>query len=202
MGAEGKAAFLQAIKDGKGFMAFHSATDTFHSKSKVGKDLLRNVNEKGEDDFDPYIQMIGGEFIIHGSQQKSTLHLIDPTFPGAAGLKDDSIQEEWYSLKNFAPDLHVILAQGTDGMTGVMYERKPYPETWARMHGKGRVFYTSLGHREDVWDRPEFQALAVGAMNWVTGRVEADVKPNMKEVTPEADPKPWVTPPKPAAAKK
>jgi type 1 glutamine amidotransferase len=72
-----------------------------------------------------------------------------------------------------------------------MYQRDPFPETWARMHGKGRVFFTSMGHREDVWQKPEYLALLVGAMNWVTGRVEADVKPNIKEVTPGADPKPF-----------
>ena len=55
----------------------------------------------------------------------------------------------------------MILTQECDAMKGPMYQRKPYPETWARMEGKGRVFYTSMGHREDVWTKPEFQALAL-----------------------------------------
>jgi type 1 glutamine amidotransferase len=190
MGQAGKDAFLEAVKQGKGFMAFHSATDTCHSKGGKKGELIRDINEKGEDAFDPYIQMIGGEFITHGAQQKSTLKCVDPAFPGAKAYDGESIQEEWYSLKNFAPDLHVILVQDAMGMKGPMYEqRKPWPETWARMHGKGRVFYTSMGHREDVWQRPEFEGLVVGAMNWITGLVEADVKPNIKQVTPEADPK-------------
>ena len=48
-------------------------------------------------------------------------------------------------------------------MEGPSYKRPPYPSTWARMHGKGRVFYTSMGHREDVWTSPEFQAVLIGA---------------------------------------
>jgi type 1 glutamine amidotransferase len=193
MGDAGKAAFLEAIKKGKGFMGFHSASDTFHSKShahKVGE-LLRDANEAGKDEFDPYIQMLGGEFIIHGNQQPAVLKTVDPKFPGAEALNDASFTEEWYSLKNFAPDLHVILTQECDKMKGLMYQRAPYPETWARMEGKGRVFYTSMGHREDVWSKPEFQGLALGALRWITGQVEVDVTPNIKEVTPEADPKAW-----------
>jgi type 1 glutamine amidotransferase len=195
---ENKTGLLDAIKNGKGFMALHCGSDTFHSKSKTAKEMIRNVDEKGEDAFDPYIQMLGGEFITHGAQQASTLHCTDLKFPGAAGLKDANFTEEWYSLKNFAPDLHVIFLQDTTGMKGGMYQRKPFPETWARMHGKGRVFFTSLGHREDVWQKPEYRSLLIGAMNWVTGKVDADVTPNIKEVAPGADPAPFVPEPKKA----
>jgi uncharacterized protein len=193
MGDAGKAAFLDAIKNGKGFMAFHSGSDTFHGKTQphpVGE-MLRDATPDGKDAFDPYIQMLGGEFITHGAQQPAVLKTIDPKFPGAAAFNDASFQEEWYSLKNFAPDLHVILTQECDKMKGPMYQRAPYPETWARMHGKGRVFYTSMGHREDVWTKPEFQALALGALRWITGQVEVDVTPNIKEVAPQADPRTW-----------
>lgn len=196
MGDAGKAAFLDAIKNGKGFIGLHCGSDTFHGHGKPTKELIRDVNEKGEDDFDPYIQMVGGEFIVHGSQQKATLHCIDEKFPGASALKEASFSEEWYSLKNFAPDLHVILMQDTAGMTGPMYQRKPFPETWARMHGKGRVFFSSLGHREDVWKMPAFESLLVGALDWTTGRVDADVTPNLKQVAPDADPKTFVPEPK------
>lgn len=185
----GKEAFLDAIKNGKGFIGFHCAADTFHSKGHVrGKvDLIRDVDAEGHDAFDPYIQMLGGEFIIHGKQQKAILKTIDPKFPGAEGFNNASFVEEWYSLKNFQPDLHVILAQDCTGMDGPMYARGMYPETWARMHGNGRVFYTSMGHREDVWQKPEFKALVVGALNWTIGRIDVDIPANVKEATPDAN---------------
>ena len=52
------------------------------------------------------------------------------------------------------------------------------------MHDKGRVFYTSMGHREDVWQNPIYQGLLIGALNWVTGRVDVSVEPNLTKVTP------------------
>ncbi len=193
MGAAGKQAFLDAVKNGKGFIAFHCGSDTFHGKSHHKGELIRDVTEDGKDAFDPYIQMLGGEFIVHGAQQPAVLKAVDTKFPGAAALDNASFVEEWYSLKNFAPDLHVILTQNCEGMKGPMYQRAPYPETWARMDGKGRVFYTSMGHREDVWSKPEFQGLVVGALKWITHEVDVDVTPNIKQVTPEADPKQWAS---------
>src|SRR5436190_665263 len=59
MSAPGKQALLAAIRDGKGFIGVHSASDTFHSKG--------NRFETQEQP-DPFIAMLGGEFISHGSQ--------------------------------------------------------------------------------------------------------------------------------------
>jgi len=187
MPPEGKTALLKAIADGKGFVGCHCASDTFHSKGhNQGK---QRVEQKG-DDIDPYIRMLGGEFISHGSQQKAWMRLTDDKFPGTDGLKDFALLEEWYSLKNFAPDLHVILVQDTEGMkkTGgdVDYARPNYPAAWARMHHKGRVFFTSMGHRDDVWKNDIFQQLLIGGLNWSLGRVEAKLEPNLEKVTPKA----------------
>ena len=82
-------------------------------------------------------------------------------------------------------------------MMGVDYQRPNYPSTWARMYGRGRVFYTNLGHRDDVWRSPMFQAIILGGVNWAVGRVDADVTPNIDRVTPQAGVLP-VRPPPPA----
>ena len=66
----------------------------------------------------------------------------------------------------------MILVQATQGMDGTDYQRPDYPATWARMHGKGRVFYTSMGHREDVWTSPIFQAVLLGGISWASGNVK------------------------------
>jgi type 1 glutamine amidotransferase len=179
--ADGEKAFYDAIRGGKGFMGMHCATDTFGHHGKRNKGAA-----------DPYIQMIGGEFIVHGEQQLSRIDIVSPAFPGIAkgfGASGQSftIKDEWYALKNFADDLHVILVQGTEGMKGHMYERPNFPITWARAFGKGRVFYTSMGHREDVWENPMYQALLLGALGWSTGLVEASIEPNIRQVTPKYD---------------
>ncbi len=177
--ADGEKAFYDAIRGGKGFMGMHCAADTFgHFKPR----------NKGAED--PYIQMIGGEFITHGSQQKAKIEIADPVFPGLAkgfGTLGSSftIQDEWYALKNMPEDLHVILIQDTKGMQGKMYQRPDFPITWARPYGKGRVFYTSMGHREDVWQNPMYQSLLLGALGWTSGRLEANIEPNIRTVTPK-----------------
>ncbi len=179
MPPEGKKALLEAIKAGKGFVGCHCASDTFHSPGEAFKN-------QESDQIDPYIAMLGGEFIRHGEQQKGWMRVADSKFPGLKDLKDFELMEEWYSLKNFAPDLHVILVQDTKGMRNFDYERPEYPATWARRHGKGRVFYTSMGHRDDVWQNETFQTVLLAGLAWTLGRVDADIPPNLKEATPKA----------------
>jgi type 1 glutamine amidotransferase len=185
MSEEGKAAFLDAIKNGKGFVGTHSAADTFHP-TEPREDRFKAFGEKN----DPYLLMLGGEFIRHGKQQKVRMICSDPKFPGAsvAGEGFDML-EEWYSFKDYQNDLHVILVQETKGMANTgndsVYNRPPFPATWARMHGKGRVFYTSMGHREnDVWPSPTFQSILEGGLKWALKEVEADVTPNVEKAAP------------------
>ncbi|MDB6111165.1 MAG: hypothetical protein JWR69_2915 [Pedosphaera sp.] len=201
----GKAAFLEAIKNGKGFIGTHSATDTFHTNEGPGADTkdrsARYFNYGAK--ADPYVRMIGAEFIIHGKQQTSKMRLADSGFPGFKNYGPSfDLMEEWYSLKDFSDNLHVILAQETEGMDGEPYQRPPYPATWARMHGKGRVFYTSMGHREDVWTSSRFQEMLFGGIAWATGNVEADITPNLNKITPGHAELPPSKPNPPSAAKK
>ena len=189
MTPEGKKAFLDAIHGGKGFIGTHSASDTFHSPNYDHPDT-RYKNDP-PDQRDPYIVMLGGEFIVHGAQQHSRMIPIDRHFPGMEDFPEDfRPQEEWYSLKNFAPDLHVILLQDTAGMKGPMYQRPPYPATWAHPYGRGRVFYTNMGHREDIWTNPVFKKLIFGGVHWATGSLRTGVRPNIQQAAPGASQNP------------
>jgi type 1 glutamine amidotransferase len=181
----GKEALLQAVAAGKGFIGTHSASDTFHSpggEAKTGHRFLADGANA-----DPYIKMLGGEFIMHGQQQVSHLVVADPRFPGIIAVApDNKIFDEWYTLKDFSDDLHVLLVQDTTGMTGFLYARPNYPSTWVHMYGRGRVFYTSLGHRDDMWTSALFQSVLVGGINWAVGRTDADLTPNIGQVAPGA----------------
>lgn len=183
MSLAGKAALLQAVRNGKGFVAVHAANDSFHWQPAPGGDAESFVAHG--DKVDPYIAMLGGEFIRHGPQQVATMTVADPRFPGCEGLHGHfEALDEWYTFKDFAKDLHVILVQETKGMKGIDYRRAAFPATWARREGQGRVFYTSMGHREDVWTNERFQRLLLGGLGWAAGNVEADVTPNLERVTP------------------
>jgi type 1 glutamine amidotransferase len=181
MTPEGKQRLLDAVAAGKGFVGFHSGADTFHS---------------GKDKIDPYVAMVGGEFMGHGTQQPGRLPITSPGFPGledSKGKNDVMIErEEWYTFRNFGRDLHVILVQDTEALKKehkqdkFLHSRPPFPQTWARKHGQGRVFYTSFGHVHDVWLNPFFQSLVLGGIAWTLGNVEADVPANIEQVTPGA----------------
>jgi type 1 glutamine amidotransferase len=170
---EQKKKLLDAIHSGKPFVGIHAATDTYTIKGP---------------EIDPYIAMIGAEFSMHDAQQKAKNLVTSPKFPGMEGLGDSiELMEEWYPFTKFSKDLHVILVQETKGMKGPHYQRPPYPATWAHMYGKGRVFYTSLGHREDVWTNTIFQQILLGGMAWAMGNAKAHIPPNIDEVTPQAN---------------
>lgn len=170
---EQKNKLLDAVAAGKSFVGIHAATDTFTVKGP---------------EIDPYIAMIGAEFSMHDEQQKAKNLVVSPNFPGMKGLGESiELMEEWYPFTKFAKDLHVTLVQETDGMKGPHYQRPPYPATWARMHGKGRVFYTSLGHREDVWENKIFQQILLGGIAWALGNAKAEIPPNIDQVTPKAN---------------
>ena len=201
MSAEGKQALFDYVRSGKGFIGTHSAADTFHTNNEAvkGPDRYVNHGEKA----DAYARFLGAEFIIHGSQQVAKNTVIDPKFPGFENVgKDYSFQEEWYSLKDFAPDIHVLTVIDAPAMHDKPYERPAYPTTWARKEGSGRVFYTAMGHREDVWTNPTFQEILIGGIKWALGDVKAEVPANIKEVAPGAYTNPPYVEPKPKAPAK
>jgi uncharacterized protein len=186
MTARGKQTLLDAVRDGMGFVGAHSASDTFHTRPDSADRATRYVayGEKS----DPYLRMLGGEFIIHGDNprlQTTNLIVNDTKFPGLEGVTSPvEFNEEWYSLKDFAPDLHVILTIDTSKLKGECYQRRSYPGTWARMHNKGRVFYTAMGDRPESWQNQFFLNLLAGGIRWSLAEVDAGIPMNVQSVTP------------------
>jgi type 1 glutamine amidotransferase len=186
MSAKGKQTLLEAIQGGLGFVGIHAASDTFHTPPDT-PDLSNRYIAHGEQQ-DPYLKMLGAEFIVHGREprlQDANVIVNDPTFPGLEGVKSPlSFNEEWYSLKDFTPDLHVILTVDTQGMKGECYQRAPYPVTWGRMQGKGRVFYTAMGDRPENWKNQFFLNVLGGGIRWAIGDASAQVEVNLKQAAP------------------
>jgi uncharacterized protein len=187
MPQRGQQDLFDAIWGGKGFVGVHSASDTFHTGETGGGNpamRLQRYRHYGPAAH-PYVRMLGGEFIRHGPQQIAKARVVAPAFPGFEKLGTEiEVMEEWYSLKEFAPDLQAHLVMETAGMNGTDYERPPYPLAWARRHGQGRVAYNAMGHREDVWESDAFQAMLMGAIRWAAGAVDAEVAPNLEQVAP------------------
>lgn len=125
-------AFLDWIKAGHAFIGMHAATDTFPG-------------------FQPFTEMIGGHFLRHGAQVEVEIINQDAECGACKHLgKTWTVFDEIYILRDFKRDsVHGLLTldkHPNDKTPG------DYPIAWRKDYGKGRVFYTSLGHREDVWD--------------------------------------------------
>jgi uncharacterized protein len=128
-----KQGFLDWIKAGHAFIGIHAASDTFHG-------------------WPGYIDMLGGEFAHHGPQVSVDCLNQDPQNPATASLPKvwTISQEEIYQFKNYDPTkIHDLLILAKHPETG---EAGHYGVSWCKDYGAGKVFYTSLGHREDLWD--------------------------------------------------
>jgi type 1 glutamine amidotransferase len=129
-----KQGFLDWIKSGKAFIGMHSATDTF----------------RGHKPLDPYVDMIGAEFKEHRAQADVDCINQDSKHPACEDLPASwHVRDEIYLMNGFdRGKVHGLLTLDKHPNTK---EPGDYPIAWCKRYGKGRVFYTSLGHREDVW---------------------------------------------------
>lgn len=157
--------------DGKGFLGIHSALDTYYKWPEYG-------------------DMIGGYFNEHPwGVFDAPMVVEDPNFPGMQVFPKAFIfRDEIYQPKNYSRDkLHVIISMDASkldlGNPRVSAERradKDFAVAWAKMYGKGRVYYNTMGHREETWDRKDVQTMYLEAVKWVLGLTNADITPRPK----------------------
>jgi uncharacterized protein len=156
--ADQQKADLQAfVEDGKGFVGIHSATDTFYKWPWYGT-------------------MIGGYFDGHPWTQKVTIKVDDPKHPSTKHLGASfEIDDEIYQFKEWSrSNVQVLLSLDPASIDltqkGVKRTDKDFGISWTRTQGKGRVFYTALGHRPEVWQDARFQQHLVEGIRWATSR--------------------------------
>ena len=70
-------------------------------------------------------------------------------------------------------------------MKGAKSQRPPYPTSWARPQGEGRVFSTAMGHSDEIWTHPGYQEILTAAIRWATGEVNAAIPTNLAQNAPE-----------------
>ena len=91
-----------------------------------------------------------------------------------------TIRDEIYQMKSFSRDkVHILMSldAGKLDLTNPRVHRADhdFAVTWAKMYGKGRVYYSTLGHPEENWDDPRLQQMYIGAIEWAMGLINADV---------------------------
>ncbi|HZT33344.1 MAG TPA: ThuA domain-containing protein [Bryobacteraceae bacterium] len=154
--AEQKASLLSFVRDdGKGFLGAHSATDTFYQWPEYG-------------------DLIGAYFDQHPWNQVHVgIRVEDRNFPATAHFSPYfAIYDEIYQFKApYSRDkLHILMSVDpkTVDLNNPRVHRTDhdFAVTWTHNYGKGRVFYSSLGHREEVWDRSDIQTMWIEALKW------------------------------------
>jgi hypothetical protein len=90
--------------------------------------------------------------------------------------------DEIYQMKSFSRDNTRVLLRLDPArldLSGPKVHRADhdFAVAWAKMHGKGRVFYSTLGHVEENWDNPAVRTMYIEAIRWALGLVNADVTP-------------------------
>lgn len=166
MDAQQKSDFLSFVHDdGKGFVGVHSATITFTQWPEYG-------------------EMIGGYFDEHPWGTFDAPILVeDPRFPGMQQWpRAFVLRDEVYQIKNYARDkVRVLMRLDPTKLDlknkNVHRTDGDFAVTWAKTYGKGRVFYSSLGHVPENWDDPRLQKMYSEAIQWALGLTNADATP-------------------------
>ncbi len=160
-----KADMLSFIHDdGKGFVGIHAALDTNYKWPEYG-------------------EMIGGWFDQHPWMTfQAPIVNEDPDFPATRHFPKAFVKyDEIYQPKAWSRDkVNVLLSLDPSKLN---YENNPrihrmdhdFPVAWSKMYGKGRVFYSTLGHTEESWDDPDIRKMYFEAIRWALGMTEGSV---------------------------
>jgi type 1 glutamine amidotransferase len=155
------------VKAGGAFAGTHCATDTLYGTT--------------------YGDLVGGYFDGHPWHQKIKVKVEDPNHPAAAGFTSGAeITDEIYQFKDnpySREKLHIILSVDNSSIDVSKGKRKDmdYAIAWCQNFGKGKSFYTSLGHRKEVWKDERFQKHLLGGLRWATGEAKGDATPSGKK---------------------
>jgi type 1 glutamine amidotransferase len=160
---------LDFVKGGKGIVGIHAATDCFYKWPEFGG-------------------MMGGYFHGHpwGANDTVTLKIEEPDHPLCAPFESKTfvVMDEIYQFREpySRQKLRVLLSLDT-GKTdmkkgGIKRTDGDFAISWVRPYGKGRVFYCSLGHREDIFWNPTVLRHYLAGIQYAFGDLKADAAPS------------------------
>jgi hypothetical protein len=157
--------------DGKGFVGIHAALDTNYKWPEYG-------------------EMIGGWFDEHPWMTfNAPIINEDPNFPAVRHLPNAFVKyDEIYQPKAWSRDkVNVLLSLDPSKLD---YENNPrihradhdFPVAWSKLYGKGRVFYSTLGHTEESWEDPDIRKMYFEAIKWTLGMTEGNTASHPRPV--------------------
>src|SRR5271156_5141892 len=165
--------FMSFVKeDGKGFVGIHAARST-------------NYN------WPDYGEMIGGWFDQHPWMTfNAPIINEDPDFPAVRHFPKAFVKyDEIYQPKSWSRDkVNVLLSLDPAKLNyanpGIHRTDHDFAVAWAKMYGKGRVFYSTLGHTEESWDDPDIRKMYFEAIKWALGMTDGSAASHPKPAVP------------------
>jgi type 1 glutamine amidotransferase len=144
------AGLLKAVKGGVGLAGWHGGLG----------DAYRQETE--------YQFMVGGQWVAHpGNIIDYTVEITDEDDPITAGLEDFAVKTEQYYM-HVDPNNKVLATTTFTGEHADWIAGAVMPVVWKKVYGKGRVFYTSLGHTADVFDVPQALTIMQRGILWAS----------------------------------
>ncbi|MEU4525502.1 ThuA domain-containing protein [Amycolatopsis sp. NPDC024027] len=153
--AAGQAAFESYVEDGGGYVGVHAAADTGYGWPWYG-------------------QLVGAWFRTHPAIQRARFVTEDRTHPATAHLPPVWTRtDELYDFRtNPRGRVHVLQTLDESSYAGGGMGAD-HPITWCHPQGRGRAFYTGLGHTAESYADPAFRALLLGAIRYAAAQLPA-----------------------------
>ena len=159
--ASQKEELLQFVRDGHGFVAAHVGLTSFES-------------------WPEFLDMIGARFDGHPITGAGMVINENPSFPATKHFPAAfSFNDEFYQPSQYSRDkIDVLLRLDVKPGDTRAHADGDYPLAWAKMYGKGRVFFGSFAHASATWDIRDVQQMYFEAIRWALGLTDADVVPH------------------------
>jgi type 1 glutamine amidotransferase len=159
--------------DGKGFVGIHAALDTNYTWPEYG-------------------EMIGGWFDQHPWMTfEAPIVNEQPDFPAVRHFPREFVKyDEIYHPKNWSRDkVNVLLSLDPSRLD---YSNNPrihrqdhdFAVAWSKMYGKGRVFYSTLGHTEEAWQDPDIRKMYFEAIRWALWMTDGSTASHARPASP------------------
>jgi type 1 glutamine amidotransferase len=154
--------------DGKGFIGAHSAIDAFYNWPEYG-------------------QMVGAYFDNHPwGVMDAPIVVEEPTFPGMKLFPHEfTLRDEIYvpTVTPYSREKLDVLARLDATKIDLKVKDlhrtdKDFPVAWVKEYGKGKVFYSTLGHPDSAWDNPQIQTMYLEAIKWAFGLTQYTPRPH------------------------
>lgn len=141
---------LKAVQSGMGLAGWHGGLcDSFRQNVK-------------------YQFMTGGQWVAHpGGVIDYSVQVTDQEDPVTKGLTDFNMHSEQYYM-HVDPNMKVLATTTFSGEHAEWIEGCISPVVWKKMYGKGRIFYSSLGHVMKDFQVPQAFEIAKRGIKWAS----------------------------------